>query len=151
MQIAIIPILLFGVVAMAVAGAIVGVGYLFNPRRRNRVKEMPYESGMDPIHDTHRRFDIRFHLLAIAFLVFDVELLFLYPWAVAGHMDPVSPSTEVTATAAVESSPMTSFDAAVSSGWVENRGIIFVGVMIFIALVTLGFVYDWRKRIFDWR
>ncbi len=44
---------------------------------------MPYESGMDPIHDTHRRFDVRFHMVAIAFLVFDVELLFLYPWAVA--------------------------------------------------------------------
>ena len=48
---------------------------------------MPYESGMDPIHDTRRRFDVRFYLLAIAFLVFDVELLFLYPWAVvAGGM-----------------------------------------------------------------
>ena len=44
---------------------------------------MPYESGMDPIHDARRRFDVRFHLVAIAFLVFDVELLFLYPWAVA--------------------------------------------------------------------
>ena len=44
---------------------------------------MPYESGMDPVHDTRRRFDVRFHLVAIAFLVFDVELLFLYPWAVA--------------------------------------------------------------------
>ena len=44
---------------------------------------MPYESGMDPIHDTRRRFAVRFHLVAIAFLVFDVELLFLYPWAVA--------------------------------------------------------------------
>ena len=46
---------------------------------------MPYESGMDPIHDTRRRFDVRFYLVAIAFLVFDVELLFLYPWAVASR------------------------------------------------------------------
>ncbi len=44
---------------------------------------MPYESGMDPIHDARRRFDVRFHLVAIAFLIFDVELLFLYPWATA--------------------------------------------------------------------
>ena len=57
---------------------------LFNPGRPGRVTRMPYESGMDPIHDTRRRFDVRFHLLAIAFLVFDVELLFLYPWAVVG-------------------------------------------------------------------
>ena len=46
---------------------------------------MPYESGMDPIHDARRRFDVRFYLVAIAFLVFDVELLFLYPWAVASR------------------------------------------------------------------
>jgi NADH-quinone oxidoreductase subunit A len=152
MQISIIPILLFGVVAMAVAGAIVGVGYLFNPRRRSRVKEMPYESGMDPIHDTHRRFDIRFHLLAIAFLVFDVELLFLYPWAVAGHQDPVPVKTEIAASAAIEQPvSMTSFDAAVDAGWIESRGIIFAGVMFFIVLVALGFIYDWRKGIFHWR
>ena len=50
---------------------------------RGPVQKMPYESGMDPIHDTRRRFDVRFHLMAIAFLVFDVEVLFLYPWAVA--------------------------------------------------------------------
>ena len=56
---------------------------LFNPIRPGRVKRMPYESGMDPFHDTRRRFDVRFYLLAIAFMVFDVELLFLYPWAVA--------------------------------------------------------------------
>ena len=53
---------------------------------------MPYESGMDPVHDTRRRFDVRFHLLAIAFLVFDVELLFLYPWAVASHPSPIAAS-----------------------------------------------------------
>lgn len=151
MQIAVIPILLFAVVAMIVAGGIVGAGYLFNPRRPNRVKEMPYESGMDPIHDTRRRFDIRFHLLAIAFLVFDVELLFLYPWAVAGHQGPVSVSTSIAASSTVESAPITSFDAAVDAGWIESRGIIFAGVMFFIVLVTLGFIYDWRKGIFHWR
>ncbi len=55
---------------------------IVRPGRPGRVTRMPYESGMDPIHDTRRRFDVRFYLLAIAFLVFDVELLFLYPWAV---------------------------------------------------------------------
>ena len=58
-------------------------GSLFGPKRDGAVKQMPYESGMDPIHDARRRFDVRFHLVAIAFLLFDVEVLFLYPWAVA--------------------------------------------------------------------
>ena len=61
------------------------VSGLVGPHKNSRVKEMPYESGMDPIHDARRRFDVRFYLVAIAFLVFDVELLFLYPWAVASR------------------------------------------------------------------
>ena len=80
-----IPIFLFIVIATVQSVAMLLMGQLFGPSRNTAVKEMPYESGMDPIHDTRRRFDIRFHLVAIAFLVFDVELLFLYPWAVAGQ------------------------------------------------------------------
>ena len=65
------------------AMGLLGVGGLIGPKRNTAVKEMPYESGMDPIHDARKRFDVRFHLVAIAFLVFDVELVFLYPWATA--------------------------------------------------------------------
>ena len=83
MQTAALPILLFFAAVLGLALLLLLVGRVFNPARPGRVKQMPYESGMDPIHDTRRRFDVRFHLLAIAFLVFDVELLFLYPWAVA--------------------------------------------------------------------
>ena len=93
---------------------------------------MPYESGMDPIHDTRRRFDVRFHLVAITFLVFDVELLFLYPWAVASR----SPA---------------GIDAAVADGSVESRGMVFAGAMVFLALVVAGFAYDWKKGVFRWR
>ena len=106
---------------------------------------MPYESGMDPVHDTRRRFDVRFHLLAIAFLVFDVELLFLYPWAVASH-----PAPAVARAAASGGSPQ-GVDTAVAAGWVENRHLVFAGAMVFVALLTLGFVYDWRKGVFRWR
>ena len=56
-------------------GLVVGAGLIGPNRRTSRVKEMPYESGMDPVHDTRRRFDVRFHLVAITFLVFDVELI----------------------------------------------------------------------------
>ena len=75
--------LMFGCVA-GLAVALFAIAALLNPRQYvGPVQKMPYESGMDPIHDTRRRFDVRFHLIAIAFLVFDVEVLFLYPWAVA--------------------------------------------------------------------
>ncbi len=83
MQYAFLPIFLFVACVIALGVGLLLVAGLFNPGRSGRVTRMPYESGMDPIHDTRRRFDVRFHLLAIAFLVFDVELLFLFPWAVA--------------------------------------------------------------------
>ncbi len=98
-----LPILLFAVAATGLAvGLLVARQDCVGPGGPARVKEMPYESGMDPIHDTRRRFDVRFHLVAIAFLVFDVELLFLYPWAVAARP-------------AAEGSPARGIDAAVAS------------------------------------
>ena len=130
---AILPVLLFVAIAAAVSvGLVVGSSLIGPDRRISRVKEMPYESGMDPVHDTRRRFDVRFHLVAITFLVFDVELLFLYPWAVASR------SSE-------------GIDAAVAEGLVSCRGLVFAGAMAFIALVVVGFAYDWRKGVFKWR
>ena len=130
--IAILPILLFAVIAVGFSFSLLTVGRLFGPKRRSRVKEMPYESGMDPIHAARRRFDVRFHLVAIAFLVFDVELLFLYPWAVASKNE-------------------FGIDAAVTSGMVESRGLVFAEVMVFIGLLALGLVYCWCKGLFRWR
>src|SRR5258708_20770576 len=85
MENGLLPILLFIGVSSALAVGMLLAGSLIGPRRQSAVKQMPYESGMDPIHDAHRKFDGRFNLVAIAFLVFDVELLFLYPWAVASR------------------------------------------------------------------
>lgn len=132
MQIETLPILLFIVCSTALAGGLIVVSRVFGPHRTGAVKQMPYESGMDPIHDTRRRFDVQFHLVAIAFLVFDVEVLFLYPWAVASR-HPAG------------------IDAAVSSGWASGRGLVFGEAMLFIALLALGFVYAWRKGVFRWR
>src|SRR6266496_6641372 len=87
MENGLLPILLFVGASSALAVGMLLVGSLIGPRRQTAVKQMPYESGMDPVHDAHRRFDVRFNLVAVAFLVFDVELLFLYPWAVASR-DP---------------------------------------------------------------
>jgi NADH-quinone oxidoreductase subunit A len=114
------------------------LGRLFGPRRSGAVKEMPYESGMDPLHDARRRFDIRFHLVAIAFLVFDVELLFLYPWAVASK----NPEGVDQAVQAVAEGGL---------GLISSRGLVFAGVAFFFILLVLGLVYDWRKGLFKWR
>jgi NADH-quinone oxidoreductase subunit A len=141
-----LPILLFVLIAAAVSCAMIAAPRLLAPRKRTAVKEMPYESGMDPIHDARRRFAVRFHLVAIAFLVFDVELLFLYPWAVAmRHAETADAQSSATATAA------RGLDLAVANGWIANRGLIFAGAMVFILLVVLGFIYDWRKGVFRWR
>lgn len=128
----VLPLLLFVVAATALSAGLLGVSALIGPSKSGRVKEMPYESGMDPIHDTRRRFDIRFYLVAIAFLVFDVELLFLYPWAVASR-NPEG------------------IDRAVANGWVADRGVVFGEVIVFIVLLAAGFAYAWRKGVFRWR
>ncbi len=133
MQTAFVPVLLFVACSVGVALLLLCVGKLIGPRRSGRVKEMPYESGMDPIHDARRRFDVRFHLVAIAFLVFDVELLFLYPWAVATKRGPIG------------------VDAAVAEGLVASRGLVFAEAMVFIALLGIGFIYAWRRGVFQWR
>jgi len=128
----ILPVLLFVVIAAAVSASLLVLPLVVAPRRKSAVKEMPYESGMDPVHDTRRRFDVRFHLVAVTFLVFDVELLFLYPWAVASR----SPA---------------GIDAAVAEGMISGRGLAFGGALVFILLMVVGFAYDWRKGVFRWR
>src|SRR3989304_4728064 len=120
MQSAVLPLFLFTVCVIGLAVILLVVANIFNPIRPGSVKRMPYESGMDPFHDTRRPVDVRFHLLAIAFLVFDVELLFLYPWAVAVRPGPVEPS------ASVPGAPL-GIDAAFSAGFLETRGLAFAG------------------------
>lgn len=138
--------LLFGCLLLVGFG-LLAIGTVLGPKSPGRVKQMPYESGMDPLHDTRRRFDVRFHLLAIAFLVFDVELLFLYPWAVTLRAErpavAVGDSSSVAlAETAVVPPPSTSGIGVRPAFW---------GGIVFIAVLSLGFVYDWRKGVFDWR
>ena len=128
----VLPIFLFAVCAIALAVGMLIMGSLIGPRRSSAVKRMPYESGMDPIHDTRRRFDVRFHLVAIAFLIFDVELLFIYPWAVASR-NPAG------------------IDQAISQELIGSRGLVLAGVMFFVGLVVLGLVYEWRRGVLRWR
>jgi NADH-quinone oxidoreductase subunit A len=142
-----VPILLFALCAVAVPLGMILAGQWLGPRRQGRVKAMPYESGMDPFHDARRRFDVRFYLVAIAFLVFDVELLFLYPWAVAARnsegLARVVPSEAAPAqipSLAPQMQPL-----------ISSTGLVFAEVMVFLLLLAAGFVYAWRKGVFEWR
>ncbi len=131
-QLDFLPILLTIACTGALSVGLIVAAGLVGPSKNTRVKEMPYESGMDPIHDARRRFDVRFHLVAIAFLVFDVELLFLYPWAVASRNK-------------------LGINDAISQHLVSGRSLVFGEVMVFIALLGVGFIYAWRKGVFRWR
>lgn len=122
-----LPMLLFLLVAALLGAFLLLLGPAIGPRRKTAVKAMPYESGMDPFHDARRRFDVRFHLVAVAFLIFDVEILFLYPWAVA-NKNPAG----LRAAAGVD--PF----------------VIFVEVLVFIGLLAVGFAYAWRRGVFRW-
>lgn len=119
------PIFIYlGFIIAFVIGSMV-LAHVVGPRRNTPVKLMPYESGMDPIGDARQRFDVKFYLVAIMFLVFDVELLFLYPWAVVAYGDQGFPP-------------------------VLQRA-IFWSVLVFIVLLLVAYLYDWRKGVFKWR
>ncbi len=119
---------LIGVILFAV-GAIAASQLLFlKPRKDTAVKLMAYESGVDPIGSARMQFDIKFYLIAILFLVFDVELLFLYPWAVIAYSDGGDPA------------------------WRAVFGrIVFWEIMVFIFTLVVAYVYAWRKGVFQWR
>jgi NADH-quinone oxidoreductase subunit A len=121
------PIFIYLVILIGFCITVLIAAHTLGPRRDTDVKLMPYESGMDPIGDARQRFDIKYYLVAIMFLVFDVELLFLYPWAAVAYEGHGYPR-EFT-----------------------KDHLIFWSVFAFIALLFLAFVYDWRKGVFKWR
>jgi NADH-quinone oxidoreductase subunit A len=115
------------------AGVLVGfvlttlaLAHLLGPRKKTAVKQMPYESGMDPVGDARQPFDVKFYLVAILFLVFDVELLFLYPWAVSAYLD----------------------DGGIPA---ELRRTVFGVMLVFIGTLAIAYLYAWRKGVFRWR
>jgi NADH:ubiquinone oxidoreductase subunit 3 (subunit A) len=120
------PLFLYAVFVLIVAVSALVLSHLIGPRHKTPVKEMPYESGMDPIGDARQRFDVKFYLIAILFLVFDLELLFLYPWAATYQEE----------------------------GWLLPAGfrnVVFWEVIVFLATVVVAYVYAWRRGVFRWR
>jgi NADH-quinone oxidoreductase subunit A len=119
-------ILLYVVVLVGFAATTLVLAHLLGPRKRTPVKQMPYESGMDPVGDARQPFDVKFYLVAILFLVFDVELLFLYPWAVSAYADAGGVPLEL-------------------------RRTVFVVMLVFMGTLAIAYVYAWRKGVFRWR
>ena len=76
------PVLVQALIAMALAAGLLVISYVFGKRVRNRVKDMPYESGMVPTGDARGRFSVKFYLVGMLFILFDIEAIFLYPWVV---------------------------------------------------------------------
>lgn len=141
------PIFLFILVAIMTAVGMLTASALLGPRRKTPVKQMPYESGMDPIGDARQRFDVRYYLVAIAFLLFDVELLYLYPWAVAQW------SADMPVAAAAADAATASQLPAIPGVGIPPvfRGLVFGEILVFIAVLTAAFAYAWRKGVFEWR
>ena len=124
------PILIYAGVVLAFTVGTLAASHLFvlKPRKPTRVKQMPYESGMDPVGTARMQFDIKFHLIAILFLVFDVELLFLYPWAVIAYGEGGDPT------------------------WRAVFGtVVFCEILVFLATFVIAYVYAWKKGVFQWR
>ncbi len=111
------PILIFMGIAGAFALALVGIAFVFAPSRPDAEKNSAYECGFEAFDDARSRFDVRFYLVAILFIIFDLEVAFLFPWAVT----------------------------FLQIGWTG-----FASVMIFLAILTLGFIYEWRKGALEW-
>lgn len=137
------PVFLFILVAVSTAISMIVLSAILGPRKTTAVKQMPYESGMDPIGDARQRFDVRYYLVAIVFLLFDVELLFLYPWAVAQYS-----ADAPAAVAGVNALAAAPFAAGIPS---EFRGLVFGEILVFIIVLAAAFAYAWRKGVFEWR
>jgi NADH-quinone oxidoreductase subunit A len=125
------PLIVYAVILLGFVVTNLALTHMIGPKKRTAVKQMPYESGMDPVGDARQPFNVRFCLVAILYLVFDVELLFLYPWAVSAYFDD---------------------GAGNATGIpVELRGAMFGIMLSFIATLVIAYIYAWRKGVFKWR
>ncbi len=111
------PILVFMAIAVVLSAAFIGLSLLFARQKPYAEKLAAYECGFEPFDDARRRFDVRFYLVAILFIIFDLEVAFLFPWAV--------------------------------SLW-RIGAFGFFSMLGFLGVLTIGFIYEWRKGALDW-
>lgn len=112
-----LPIIVFLAVAIAMAAAIVIIPKIAGVSRPDTEKNSTYECGFEPFGDAHGQFDVRFYLVSILFIIFDLEIAFLFPWVVS----------------------------------LNNIGLFgFWSVVVFLAVLTVGFIYEWNKGALEW-
>ena len=112
-----LPILIFLALASLFATVMLSAGFVFGGSNPDDEKNSPYECGFEPFNDSRMEFDVRFYLVAILFIIFDLEIAFLFPWAIS----------------------------------LGNIGILgFTSMMIFLFILTIGFIYEWKKGALDW-
>tara|TARA_B100001175_G_scaffold193849_1_gene164454 strand:- start:318 stop:686 length:369 start_codon:yes stop_codon:yes gene_type:complete len=110
-------ILLFLIIALILSVGFIVINFLFSPKNPDPEKLSAYECGFEPFSDSRIEFDVRFYLVAILFIIFDLEIAFLFPWAIS----------------------------------LGNIGILgFISMMIFLFILTIGFIYEWKKGALDW-
>lgn len=112
-----LPVLIFLIVATLLAIVIIGLSYIVSIKNKDKEKVSQYECGFTPFSDARGKFDIRFYLVAILFIIFDLEIAFLFPWAI-------------------------------SLGTIGVFG--FWSMMIFLGILTVGFIYEWKKGALEW-
>ncbi len=112
-----LPILIFMAVGLAMGGVLLGIGLVMGPSRPDPAKGSPYECGFEAFEDARMKFDARYYLVAILFIIFDLEIAFLFPWAVS----------------------------------LDRLGLFgLVAMAIFLGVLIIGFVYEWKKGALEW-
>ena len=112
-----LPIILFILVGTAIGIAPQVIGFIMGPNRPDAAKNSPYECGFEAFEDARMQFDVRYYLVAILFILFDLEIAFLFPWAVS--LRDIGPTG-------------------------------FWAVMVFLGILVVGLVYEWKKGALDW-
>ena len=112
-----LPIMLFLFLALGLSVGFILLNYIFSPKNPDPEKLSAYECGFEPFNDSRMEFDVRFYLVAILFIIFDLEIAFLFPWAIT----------------------------------LGNLGLFgFFSMMLFLFILTIGFIYEWKKGALDW-
>ena len=123
------PILVLILAVCGLVTVILILAHALGPSRHGRVKDDTYESGMTPIGDARRRFKVQFYIVAMLFLLFDVEVVFMWPWAPLFHEAAVG-------------------GQVLPGGY--DRTFLLVEMAVFLAILLVGYVYAWKKGGFEW-
>ena len=112
-----LPVLIFMVVGLTVGAVMIALGFVLAPNKPDSEKLSPYECGFEAFEDARMKFDVRYYLVAILFIIFDLEIAFLFPWAVV----------------------------------LEEIGMFgYVAMAIFLGILVIGFIYEWKKGALEW-